>query len=414
MVPGALMGGALAVGGRALGHDTDALIYAAAGAAGFSIGGVTTYGQTLGLMHNEPRPTTYWWGVLGCFLKGGLWFALGASFLGLVVAGHVFSLGHMLRLGLLASIAALIGKRLLNCPLQPPERYPLVYFSRRALIDLEKSPPRQESWGGLLLGLLAIAAYVQFVLGNPAVNAMALVGFIGGGAGFAVGEMIQAWGIWRKPLGDKAQPWMDWWKVMEMTFGLIGGAAIGLGYVWLGHDVGSGATVPGQNHLAGVTLTALWVVPILMAANGAILPERIWDAPVVLGMVMLAGISAGGATPVLLVWAVISYVSSVDTLQRWRRGLSRAAYGRWRVLLGLGGVCLAVVGLYAAPILASWPAAYVLMVSVTQTALTLVKALGEAKGDSLGHRMAAMRAAWPVEGSFVVLTLAVSALAASV
>jgi len=85
---------------------------------------------------------------------------------------------------------------------------------------------------------------------------MALWGIVAGAVGFSFGEVLQAWGHHQKPLGTAIQPWMDWWKVMEMSFGFIAGAGLGIGW----RITGLGNTPPHRLPLgiAGGIMAPFW------------------------------------------------------------------------------------------------------------------------------------------------------------
>ncbi len=416
MVPGALMGLGIAAAVARFGLGVDAPRLAAVGAAAFSIGGVTTYGQTLGLVHNSPRPATYWWGVLGCFIKGGLWFGIGTVCFGLYLNGHFARPVGVSALALAAGIAGILGRRLINEPLDPPHRYPRIYFSRRALEgeDLGKDPPRRESWGGLLFGLLTLCIGAWAGLGDGSVALMGLVGFCGGAAGFSVGEMIQAKGMWGPGEQRRKCPWVDWWKVMEMTFGLIGGASVGAAALMAQSEwwhVLARPSSPTPDALSWA-IAALWLVPLLAAVNGNRAAGKLYDLPMLSGMVIFAACALPGPSALLLTGGFVFYVSGLSCLHRWRKSLNRGATALWHLMLvAMTGVSLAFVGLISEP----WN--LLLWVGLSQTVISFVKALGEREAGGLRERLGSLGAGWPVHASFVVLTaaayLAVHALAGS-
>jgi hypothetical protein len=407
MVPGALMGGAAALWlPRADGDPGVFWLLAAVGAAAFNPGGNMTYGQTLGLVHGPERARTYWWGLLGCFLKGGLWFAVGAVLLGLAALGGLADPVRVAGLAAAAAVAGYLGKRLLNYPMDPPRRYPLVYFSRRATGDIETDRPRQESWGGMLFGLLALVLYGRYALHVPEVWRLAGIGFVAGGIGFALGEVIQAWGIWRKPLGERAQPWIDWWKAMEMTFGAIGGAGIGLALALTAREPsGPMQWVPGQAGLGCVALV-LWLALVSAAMQRDRTAGRVCEVPLLSGLLLLVAVSAMTffAAP-LIVCGFLLFSSGFNALRRWRAELPGGAAGN-----------LAFIALAALPIAVlvagNWPPVSVLVgVALSQCALVILKDAGEQDAGTLPEGLRRMRAAWLVVASFLVLTGVLWALA---
>lgn len=206
MIPGAMI--ALVVSLLLRRDGADAGLIAAAGAAGIGFGGQETYGQTVGL---SLVPETHGWALLGFAIKGAVWGLLGGVVLGMALLRAVR--GYRLRF-LAAGLAWMtagtwLGWRLVNAP-------KLIYFSNRF------DKPREELWAGLLLGALCLLGWLWRAGGVGVARRFALWGALGGGAGFALGAAVQAWGRHSDPL-----PWLDWWKVMELIFGALLGAAYG-------------------------------------------------------------------------------------------------------------------------------------------------------------------------------------------
>lgn len=211
MIPGAMTAMALALLLR-LDAGQSALL-AAFGAIGIGFGGQETYGQTVGLAR---VPETFWWAILGFFVKGGVWGLLGGAAMATAVEHkRVKWRTEFVWSGLaLLTVVTWAGWRFINHP-------KLVYFSNR----LDK--PREEVWAGLLLGVLAYLVWMGRGEARRLMWCYALWGGIGGGAGFALGAWIQVAGHGRWP-----ESGIDWWKMMEFTFGLL----LGLGYgiaAWL-------------------------------------------------------------------------------------------------------------------------------------------------------------------------------------
>ncbi len=240
MIPGAMVALALAL---LLGRKTSLGFIAACGAVGVGFGGQETYGQTVGL---SLKPETFWWAITGFAVKGGVWGLLG---------GIVMALGFLRErmrvkmrdvvVGVLGMIAATwLGWRLVNLP-------KLIYFSN----PVDK--PREEAWFGFLLGGVVLLGWLMWKGGGRAMLEMALFGLVGGGVGFAAGAAIQAVG---RPTGPA--PLVDWWKIMEFTFGAVLGAAYGWAG-WrskdvLGEDAGvAWAGSAGWKGLAAAAVLAL-------------------------------------------------------------------------------------------------------------------------------------------------------------
>ena len=207
MIPGAMVALAIALllGRNGLGAG----VIAAIGAIGVGFGGQETYGQTVGL---AMQPETMFWALLGFAIKGGAWGLLGGAFLGLGLAreGSKPPLRDVAITVALMVAGTWVGWKLINQP-------KLIYFSNRV------DKPREELWAGLLLGGFVLLGWLAWRGIGRLPLRLALWGAIGGGIGFALGAWFQVIGRAHYP-----GSWIDWWKMMEFTFGALFGA--GLGY----------------------------------------------------------------------------------------------------------------------------------------------------------------------------------------
>jgi hypothetical protein len=205
-------------------------------------GGTMTYGVTVGLTHN-PEVVGNWdalrWGLLGCAVKGGVWIGLAGVFLGMGLSEIRYRPAEMLMLMLAMIGAFYIGTRLLNSPFYPTrDRLPLVFFSDiRHWVPESSSAPRRESWGGLWFALIAATVYSGWSRKDTLARKMTLWGIIGGALGFPLGQSIQAFHAWHPEvfqtgIWEKLGPHINWWNMMETTFGTVMGGALGLG-LWL-------------------------------------------------------------------------------------------------------------------------------------------------------------------------------------
>lgn len=204
MIPGALVALALCLLLRR--DDVEAGLIAAFGAVGVGFGGQMTYGQTIGLSKD---PETMWWGLLGLGVKGAVWGLLGGGVIGLALVRRQYRRSDIVAGCALLCAGTYAGWKLINEP-------KLIYFSNRY------DQPRPEIWAGLLLGGLALLAYLWWRRETRIPHWFAAIAFAGGGLGFFLGGWIQVVGLreWPNPL-------IDWWKVMEFTFGLLFGMALG-------------------------------------------------------------------------------------------------------------------------------------------------------------------------------------------
>jgi hypothetical protein len=204
MIPGALAALALCILLRR--DDTDVSLIAAFGAVGVGFGGQETYGQTIGLAREAD---TMWWGLLGLGIKGAVWGLLSGAVIGLAFVRRQLSRRRLVAALVAMALGTYAGWKLINEP-------KLIYFSNRF------DRPREELWAGLLVGGLALLAFLRRPDGTRVPHCFAAYGFAGGGLGFFLGGAIQVAGraAWPNPL-------VDWWKVMELTFGLLFGMALG-------------------------------------------------------------------------------------------------------------------------------------------------------------------------------------------
>lgn len=407
MVPGALVGLALAAVSSRSPDGATALRLAAVGALACSLGGVMTYGQTLGLVHDEPHSPTRRWGLLGAAVKGAVWIGLTGAFLGMVGGGVRYAPGDVALLLVALAIAARAGLLLLNRPHDPPRALPRLYFSKR-----HDPRPRPEFWGGLWAAFLALLAYLT-ARGDWFAVQLALWGVVGGAAGFTGGEWLQAWGMHRQPFGARVQRWLDWWKVMEVTFGLVAGAALAVGWRRLEANAGPFVAVPASLPGGFETVTLLlWTAWLLAAKWGWRPAAAVWHASFAAVLLPLVGAFGGEMWPRFVVLPVLLFVSGDNVVAEWvptqRLGWPRLA---WAALLGL-----AVVPMW------SWvhggaPARPWLWLTVSsQTLLTVIWALGNpalarAKG-SLVVRLSALGSALVVEVVFVLMAVLIALLAA--
>ena len=268
MVPGALIGFTLVFLFCGQATSVCAARAIALTAIAYSFGGTMTYGQTVGLTHDTPlvgNDAAYRWGMLGLFLKGGLWAGFGAAFLGIGLSDKKYGWFEVLKLYGVLLVAVFLGIQLLNRPYVPgtdrelawfffpsagAERVlPPIYFSDHWFWEPENQTmdPRPEVWGGLFLALATLVGYVWYFKRDRLARNMAFVGIVSGGLGFSLGQALQSKHSWTPGwLVDfdgalhSALPGIfpeeffslmgwNWWNMMETTFGAVMGFGLGLG-----------------------------------------------------------------------------------------------------------------------------------------------------------------------------------------
>jgi hypothetical protein len=293
-------------------------------------GGAMTYGQTVGLTHDQALVGNWpalLWGMLGLAIKGALWIGFSGLFLGMSLGGFRYRPLELLALfaGMLGLYA--LGVWLLNTPFDPANhRLPALYFSD----DWRWEPdadlkPRREVWGGLLFALLGAIAYTGFIRRDTVARRLAGWAMLGGALGFPAGQSLQAFHAWNLPLfrsGTLARidPLLNWWNFMETTFGAVFGAVLGLG-LWRNRHafaVSRPPSPPPESLAAHPPSTALATNPaagfewglILLALHTALLVvseftsipilERYTDIPLVMGVLPILAAAQGKWAPWLV------------------------------------------------------------------------------------------------------------------
>ena len=212
------------------------------GTVAMGIGGTMTYGQTIGLTQNGELIGNWEalrWGMLGLGIKGGLWIGFAGLFLGMGLGGVRYRPLELLVFMVALVGVYLLGMALLNMPYDPAhKRLPLFYFSESWRWFPEGNlKPRREYWGGLLLSLMVACLYTGLRRKDGLAPRLAVLGCLGGLIGFPCGQCLQAFHAWNpdvfhQGIWVRLDPCMNWWNMMETTFGTIMGGVLGLG-LWL-------------------------------------------------------------------------------------------------------------------------------------------------------------------------------------
>jgi hypothetical protein len=245
-------------------------------AIGVSLGGSMTYGQTIGLTQNASligNGAALRWGLLGLFIKGGIWIGFAGALLGMGLSGKRYRAREIALLWVALLLLQLLGMWLLNSPFDPARRVlPRIYFSA----DWRWEPtaqlrPRRECWGGLGLALVGLVAYLYAVRRDRLAGNLALVGFLAGGLGFSGGQCVQAWHAWNPQLVAASwlrplEPHINWWNMMEISFGVIWGGLLGAG-LWLNRRRLPSADEPDEVEWGPVGELVLVAVYILLLAG---------------------------------------------------------------------------------------------------------------------------------------------------
>lgn len=274
-------------------------------AMGVSIGGLETYGQTVGLTHDAEMIGNWAalrWGMLGLALKGGLWISFAGAMLGMGLGDRKYRPLELAGIVLLMLGSFFVGVHLLNTPFDPAShQLPKIYFSDDWYWEHGKPlEPRPEKWGGLLFALIALVAYLGAIRKDRLAVRLAAWGFLGGSLGFPGGQCLQAFHAWnadtfRHGWFAKLEPHINWWNFMETTFGAVWGAVLALG-LWLNRRLIAAESREPTVELQPPVEWLLVVVhtALLVAWNFAEIPvvDRFADTAITMIAIPLVGVMA--------------------------------------------------------------------------------------------------------------------------
>lgn len=287
------------------------------GTVAMGFGGSMTYGQTVGLTHDAAligNWSALSWGMLGLAIKGGLWIGFAGAFLGMGLGGIRYRSRELLLLMLALVGLYFLGVFLLNSPFDPANKaLPAVYFSDHWRWEPDAVlKPRPECWGGLLFALAATIVYARWWRKDRLAYRLAFWGILGGAIGFPLGQSLQAFHAWNPEffnggLWAQLDPHMNWWNMMETTFGAVMGGTLGLG-LWLNRKRIQPVADTGADYLpGGVEWTLLAVHLALLAAVGFLaVPavDALYDIGIVMGVIPIAAIASGRWWPYLAILPV--------------------------------------------------------------------------------------------------------------
>jgi hypothetical protein len=331
------------------------------------IGGSMTYAQTVGLTHDRGVIGNWEalrWGLLGLFVKGGLWIGFGGAFLGMGLGGKRYR-----PLEIAIVMAALLGLMflgiwLINSPFDPANKVlPRIYFSANWAFEPGRDlKPRREKWGGYVLALLGLMAYTRLVRADRLAARMAVVGFIAGGLGFPAGQCVQAFHAWRPevftdgPLSafNDYFRYFNWWNMMETSFGLVWGGIMTLG-LWLNRrlifidnaPVPVTISPPVEVLLCTTHLILLLTAEFLRRADGGRFLATYVEYGLVMSWLPLIGVVGGRFWPYLMLLPVVAAPICGKTLRA-------TSYEAQQLSQGLGWLLLVVIPLACLSCAAVW------------------------------------------------------------
>jgi len=206
---------------------------------GIGLGGSMTYGQTIGLTQDAlliGNQSAWLWGMLGLAIKGGLWIGLGGIWFGMALGSSEYRGRDVAMLMLGCIVLFLIGTWLWNEPFDPSSRrLPRIYFSESWYWKPDGIlKPRREVWGGYAMVFIGLLAYTAWRKADGLAVRLGGWGFAGGALGFPLGQCLQSGHAWHREWDQYAwiqsiAPLINWWNLMEISFGAIMAATLGTG-----------------------------------------------------------------------------------------------------------------------------------------------------------------------------------------
>lgn len=227
MLPGALLGFSIAFFcGNGAGNLYP--FFCAAGALSMFYGGTEPYAQTMSyILHRDDKKSFAYnnvkHGIIGIFLKGALWYGIAAAVLAMLpgALSGIYGRAEIIVMFALIPVLSFFGTKIFNSPFdKQSKKYPRLYFSNGS----------REEWGGNVLILAELMVFAAVKQDFFAVGA-AVCGLISGGVGFTVGLLLYDYNE-RKHNGKyffrswQEKRYIDGWKIMEHTFGAIGGGGV--------------------------------------------------------------------------------------------------------------------------------------------------------------------------------------------
>jgi hypothetical protein len=182
---------------------TKAIKAAFAGAVGWGLGGMMSYGAIVGYGRGIEFVNVYY-GLLMLLIIGGLYGFIGGGLFGLVLADHKANKIKWHQVVVEMTVGGLI-----------------FYYFIIEQLGILMTPPRSEAWGVCAGSGIALLYYMVRSRQYGALRVAVFAG-LGGGFGFAFGNFLQV-------LGNVAQIPFNMWNVMEYSLGFFGGLGMAYG-----------------------------------------------------------------------------------------------------------------------------------------------------------------------------------------
>jgi hypothetical protein len=174
-----------------------------AGAVGWGLGGMMSYGMVVGYGHGSDFGNVFY-GLLMLFVIGGLYGFIGGGLMGFALLNPKKTEVKWSRLIVEMVVSGL-----------------LFYFFMIEQLGWNMTPPRAEHWA-LCFGM-AVALTAHLIRNKQlAPFRVAVFAGLGGGFGFAFGNFLQV-------LGIASEIHFNFWNVMEYSLGFFGGLGMSYG-----------------------------------------------------------------------------------------------------------------------------------------------------------------------------------------
>jgi hypothetical protein len=286
----------------------NSLFIAAIAAIGIAYGGSMSYAKVAGYARSLSFPNAAY-GLFCLFVVHGLWGGVGGCAFGLALAG--WSPGSLL---LLAAAIAVVQQ--------------ISYHLLIDVLKLRMTPPRNENWARCF-GAIVLMAVVCVVRHEHAGLVGLTYGFMGWGFGALVGMFVQLVGLGTGVV-------TNWWRVMEMTIGFSGGAALAVGMLPFAATLPPLPPLPAFWFVVGAYVT-LWGIVVLHAQHNF----QHYQSHLLLTRGRWAGRSALSLTRRTQFWAAVALAAILIAWHYW--GPRDPLIITMTALIGLAAACALLV-----------------------------------------------------------------------
>lgn len=207
-----------------------------AGALGWGVGGLMSYGIVVGYGRADDFVNAYY-GLMMLFVIGGLYGYIGGGLFGLVLADNAKNPIQWVNLIVEMVVGAV-----------------LFYFFMITEFEWFMTPPRSELWAACFGMAIALTWFMVRHKQDSALR-VAIFSGLGGGFGFAFGNFLQV-------LGSVSGIKFNFWNVMEYSLGFFGG--LGMSYGTLTSTWEKSETTQKKSAVLFPLLMLTLIIPFIM------------------------------------------------------------------------------------------------------------------------------------------------------